>query len=40
MGNGPPGEGRAGVGGLSRVISSSPVWVCRALGEAFYRWTA
>ena len=41
IGNKPPGEGRAGVGGLSRrVISSSPTWVCRALGEALYRWTA
>ena len=37
----PPSEKRAGVGSLSqRVISGSPVWVCRALGETLYRWTA
>jgi len=23
-----------------RIIRSSPLWVCRALGEALYRWTA
>jgi len=37
----PPGDKRPSVGGLSqRVIRSSPTWVCRALGEAFYRRTA
>jgi len=37
----PPKEKRPSVGSLSqRVIRSSPTWVCRALGEAFYRWTA
>jgi len=29
------------VGGRSRqIIRRSPLWVCRALGELFYRWTA
>jgi len=37
----PPSDKRPSVGSLSqRVIRSSPTWVCRALGEAFYRWTA
>jgi CelD/BcsL family acetyltransferase involved in cellulose biosynthesis len=36
-----PSEKRPHVGTMSRrVISKSPVWVCRALGEALYRWTA
>lgn len=31
----------AGQGGLSRrIIQRSPVWVCRALGEVLYKWTA
>jgi len=37
----PPAEKRPSVGNLSRrIIRSSPTWVCRALGEAFYRRTA
>lgn len=37
----PPRRDRPSVGRLSRrVISHSPVWVCRALGAAFYRWSA
>jgi len=37
----PPSDKRPSVGSLSqRVIRSSPTWVCRALGEAFYRRTA
>jgi len=37
----PPRRDRPTVGGLSRrIISHSPVWVCRALGAAFYRWSA
>jgi len=36
-----PQAGRLSVGGLpQRIIRSSPPWVCRAVGEAFYRWTA
>ena len=36
-----PRERRHGGGDLSqRVIRTSPAWVCRAMGEAFYRWTA
>jgi hypothetical protein len=36
-----PSTKRPNVGGISqRFIQSSPAWVCRALGEAFYRWTA
>jgi CelD/BcsL family acetyltransferase involved in cellulose biosynthesis len=38
----PPAAGHGpDVGGLSRqIIRRSPVWVCRALGEVFYRWVA
>ena len=37
----PPAEKRPSVGSLSRrIIRSSPTWVCRALGEAFYRRSA
>jgi hypothetical protein len=29
------------VGGLSqKIIRRSPAWVCRAIGEVFYRWAA
>jgi CelD/BcsL family acetyltransferase involved in cellulose biosynthesis len=35
------GDSRPHVGALPRrVIQGSPTWVCRALGEALYRWTA
>jgi CelD/BcsL family acetyltransferase involved in cellulose biosynthesis len=38
----PPGEGHGpSVGELpKRIIRSSPPWVCQALGQALYRWTA
>lgn len=37
----PPSDHRPSVGGLPQwIIRSSPLWVCRALGGAFYRWTA
>jgi CelD/BcsL family acetyltransferase involved in cellulose biosynthesis len=37
----PPIGHDSGVGGLSHaVIRHSPTWVCRALGEVFYRWAA
>lgn len=36
-----PSGRRGTIGDLSeRVISHSPAWVCRALGEVLYRWTA
>lgn len=35
-----PRKHRPSVGVSQRLISNSPSWVCRALGEAFYRWTA
>lgn len=35
-----PGAGFPSQGKLSRrIIRASPLWVCRALGEALYRWT-
>jgi len=41
IGGRPPSEKRPSVGSLSqRVISRSPTWVCRALGEALYRYSA
>lgn len=37
----PPAPHDSSVGGLSRqIIRRSPLWVCRALGEVFYRWAA
>ncbi len=37
----PPTHARPHVGGLSRgIISHSPLWVGRALGELLYRWSA
>jgi len=37
----PPSRKQPGVGSVSqRVISRSPTWVCRALGEVLYRWAA
>lgn len=36
-----PSTARVGVGSFSQsVIRRSPVWVCRALGEVLYRWSA
>jgi CelD/BcsL family acetyltransferase involved in cellulose biosynthesis len=36
-----PSNKRSSVGGLAQsVIRSSPTWVCRAVGEVLYRWTA
>lgn len=41
IGRRPSGRSRSGVDDLlRRVIRGSPPWVCRALGEALYRWTA
>lgn len=37
----PPAARSLHVGGLpKRIIRRSPVWVCRALGETLYRWSA
>ena len=37
----PPRVERPKVGGVSqKIISNSPLWVCRSLGEVLYRWTA
>jgi CelD/BcsL family acetyltransferase involved in cellulose biosynthesis len=36
-----PKTSRPHVSGLARqIIRSSPLWVCRSLGEVLYRWTA
>jgi CelD/BcsL family acetyltransferase involved in cellulose biosynthesis len=41
VGRRPPKEKGPAVGHvLQRAISKSPTWVCRLLGEVFYRWTA
>ena len=41
LGGRPPRESRLDVAGPCRkIISGSPTWVCRALGETCYRWTA
>jgi CelD/BcsL family acetyltransferase involved in cellulose biosynthesis len=40
-GRAPSADGGGGVGGAtSALIRRSPVWVCRTLGELFYRWAA
>jgi hypothetical protein len=37
----PPSGSSLSVGNLpKRMIRSSPPWVCRALGEVLYRWSA
>lgn len=37
----PMSAGVPRMGGLSkRIIRHSPVWVCRGIGEVFYRWSA
>jgi CelD/BcsL family acetyltransferase involved in cellulose biosynthesis len=37
----PRGSSRPTLGELPhRIIRSSPLWVCRGLGEVFYRWSA
>jgi CelD/BcsL family acetyltransferase involved in cellulose biosynthesis len=37
----PMSPGVPHTGGLSqKIIQRSPLWVCRGLGEAFYRWSA
>ena len=37
----PPSGSHLAVGSVSRpIVRRSPLWVCRMLGEALYRWTA
>jgi hypothetical protein len=37
----PTSSGAPPTGALSKqIVRHSPLWVCRALGEVFYRWSA